>query len=194
MFANRRRAAPVSGQSATNARFDLLFASDIEGGIGKNNSIPWDLPADRKYFRDETITTSDPALKNAVIMGKNTWLSLPDKYRPLPNRLNIVLTSRNELVLPEGAFACTSLDEALEYISTRQVDRIFVIGGAYVFKQALKHERCGLLYLTEIMQNFHCDVFLPDFKQDFTLVSSSELMHENGIDYRFTVYQRNSDA
>ena len=172
-------------------RFDLVIACDGEGGIGKKNNLPWRLPGDVKHFRTLTSTVSElqPAgIFNAVIMGRKTWESLPQRFQPLPNRINVVLTRDRSYRVPAGALAAASLDEALEKLTSMPCHRVFVIGGAAVLADAMKHERCGLLYLTEIAQVFDCDVFLPSIHERFHLVSAGESRLENGIEYAINVY------
>lgn len=172
-------------------RFDLVVACDLNRGIGKNNSIPWRLPGDLKQFRKLTSTSSTPGLYNAVIMGRRTWESIPPKYRPLADRYNVVLTRNLNYEVPQGVFRCASLDEAFELLSQGPVDQVFIIGGAEIYNQAIQHERIGLLYLTEVRGQFDCDAFFPEYKDLFQLVSTSEIQHENGIDYCFKVYKPN---
>lgn len=173
-----------------NNTFDLVIACDAQGGMGKNNDLPWKIPGDIEHFRILTSQSTSADLKNAVIMGRRTWQSLPAKFRPLPNRINVVLTRDHDYVVPEGVLVCSSLDEALEKLAQQKVDRVFVIGGAEVLRKAMQHPRCGLLYLTEIQQSFDCDVFLPDHKELFQLQSGSSVKHENGIDYSINIYSR----
>lgn len=74
-------------------KFSLVVAATVpEFGIGFNGSIPWRIPEDLKFFKETTTSTKDESKQNAVIMGRKTWESIPSKYRPLPSRLNIVLT------------------------------------------------------------------------------------------------------
>lgn len=173
-----------------NDKFDLVIACDAQGGMGKNNDLPWKIPGDVEHFRILTTQSTSADLKNAVIMGRRTWESLPAKFRPLPNRINVVLTRDRGYEVPEGVLVCSSLDEALAHLAQQKVDRVFVIGGAEVLRKAMHHQRCGLLYLTEIRQTFNCDVFLPDHKELFELLSESPARHENGVDYSINIYSR----
>ncbi|MES1912411.1 MAG: hypothetical protein MHM6MM_004690, partial [Cercozoa sp. M6MM] len=125
-------------------------------GIGRQGSLPWRLPSDMRYFRDLTQTvTKKKKSYNAVIMGRVTWESIPERFRPLPDRLNIVLTrdvtSLQHLSDTPMTLVCNSIDEALEKVhEDTKCDRVFVIGGASVYEQAMQDDRCAEVYLTEI--------------------------------------------
>ncbi|MCA9804646.1 MAG: dihydrofolate reductase [Cyanobacteria bacterium HKST-UBA02] len=172
-------------------RFDLVVATDLNSGIGKNQAIPWRLKGDLKYFKDLTSHTEEEGKKNACIMGRATWESIPAQFRPLPDRYNLVLTSNPDYPLPEGVFRAASLDEALDFLGQGPVDRVFIIGGSRVYQEAFSHDRMGLIYLTEVRARFECDRFFPEFKDFFTLISCSELQSEGGIEYCFKVYRPN---
>src|SRR3990172_2849902 len=128
-------------------KFSIIAAADKKMGIGIGNKLPWKLAGDLKYF-SETTTKASPGKMNAVIMGRKTWESLPEKHRPLAGRLNVVL-SRNELPLPDGVLRASSLDDAFEKLSApprhegglrrADVDEVFVIGGASLDEQAIHH-------------------------------------------------------
>lgn len=171
-------------------RFAIIAAMDQNRGIGINNKLPWRLKGDLEFF--SRITSVAPPMKiNAVIMGRKTWESLPPKSRPLPNRLNIVLTRQN-YELPSDVLKAASLDETLEVLSQRSdLHEIFVIGGANVYEQAIQHPSCHKIYLTEVLGNFECDTFFPAIPQHFTKISSSEIYHENDLGYRFLVFESN---
>lgn len=172
-------------------KFDIIVACDLKGGIGKNNALPWRIARDLKYFRDLTSTTPVPEVLNAVIMGRKTWESIPDAHRPLKGRINIVLSRNPAYPMPEGHFVCGSLDEALELLIPAPVDRVFVIGGAEIYAQAMQHPSCGLLYLTQVRAVFDCDTYLPDFRPTYQLLSCSEVEQENNLEFVFKVYQFN---
>jgi dihydrofolate reductase/thymidylate synthase len=151
-------------------RFNIIAAVDKFYGIGINNRLPWKkLKYDMQYFQN--ITTSNlPFKQNAVIMGRNTWESIPHKYRPLPNRKNIVISS----TLADGGNATVkaSLDSALECCN--DVDDIYVIGGSQLYKEALGHPGLENLYLTHIDKEYNCDTFFPItddiIKNDFNVI------------------------
>ncbi len=148
-------------------KFSIIVAIDEKGGIGKNNTLPWHIPADLKHFKE--ITTG-----GTVIMGRNTWESIPEKFRPLPNRLNIVLTGNLNYLVPEGVKLASSLDGALAI----SAGKTFVIGGAKVFEDAIRHEDCEELIITRVYGDFNCDTFFPHIPSYFEKMSESEIQHE----------------
>jgi dihydrofolate reductase len=132
--------------SAALKPLSLIVACTSEGGIGNGGELPWRIPGDMAYFKRIT-TDQEPAgaggRLNAVVMGRKTWESIPAKFRPLPNRVNVVL-SRNPaaLDLPAGVLRAASIEDALAAVDNRaDIDQCFVIGGAEVYKQALGLER-----------------------------------------------------
>lgn len=141
-----------------DTRFSIIVACTRDGGIGKDNAIPWHIPADLKHFRK--VTTSCPeGLANVVIMGRNTWESLPRK--PLPSRINIVVSSQLNLV-NEDTYVVKSLNDALELVtSLPNVHETFVIGGSRLYKEALEHTHCGKAYVTHVHGEYECNVFFP---------------------------------
>lgn len=130
----------------------LIAAVSKNHVIGKNNDLPWKLPDDMKYFMETT-------REHAVIMGRKNFDSLPPKYKPLKDRLNIVITRRKEILKDFDVRAVGSIDEA--FAQAPQSEEVFVIGGAEIFKQTL--DRADRLYITEIDAIVDGDVFFPDY-------------------------------
>jgi len=159
-------------------------------GIGKDNTIPWagGVKGDMAFFRQLTSSTHDPLKKNAVIMGRKTWESLPDRFRPLPYRLNIVLSS----TLAAGVVVQPSLEAALAYVwDTRRcdVEGVFVIGGAQVYAAALAHPACTALFITRLARRYKCDVFFPEVPSRFSQCSSlTGKKTENDLEYDILKY------
>lgn len=153
--------------------FSIVVAHDESLGIGKDGDMPWHLPKDLAHFKNITTETSGNT-PNSVIMGRKTWDSIPERFRPLPDRHNIVL-SRSELTLPEGVFHAKSLNEALELSVTLGSEKRFVIGGGIVFKEGLNHPNKTHLYATTIHSTYDCDTFFPDYSSSF---SKKELLSE----------------
>jgi dihydrofolate reductase/thymidylate synthase len=130
-------------------------------GIGAGGKLPWRLRADMAFFKQLTRSTSDPLKRNAVIMGRKTWLSIPGKFRPLDDRVNVVL-SRNpdaasELDLPPGVLLAPSLESALELLAPtsdvgKTVETVYVIGGGSVYEEAVGMPNCEKVHITHIEQ------------------------------------------
>lgn len=173
---------------------ELVVACDLERGIGKDDALPWRLSGDLKHFRDITTASADPAsAPNAVIVGRKTWESIPAKRRPLPNRINLVLTRDVSYEVPEGVLKASSLDEALDMLKMINVNKCFVIGGGQIYHEAIVHPWCDFIHLTEVMGAFECDTFFPDYTDHYQAQSSSDVLEENGIQYRFHLLKRRPD-
>ena len=159
-------------------RISIVAALARGGVIGRDNEIPWRIPEDARHFR--VLTMGHP-----VVMGRRTWDSLPDPYRPLPGRRNIVL-SRDPEWRAEGAERAGSLDEALDLVNG--APRVFVIGGAGVYEAALPI--ADELLLTEIDARFGADTFFPAWAPgDFVETARETLHSEQGFDYSFVAYR-----
>ena len=163
--------------------FSIISALDENRGIGHKNGLPWHLPADLKHFKETT-------LGGTVIMGRKTWESIPEKYRPFKDRLNIVV-SRSELELPEGVILAHSLNEALDLAEQHEPERkAFVIGGATLYGEAIQHPACEELILTELEGTFECDAFFPPISEEWHEEKSSGLQEEGELRFTFKTYRR----
>ncbi|MBI4426532.1 MAG: dihydrofolate reductase [Candidatus Kerfeldbacteria bacterium] len=169
----------------------MIAAVDAKRGIGIANKLPWNLKGDLDHFRKLTVGQFDAGRVNSVIMGRTTWDSLPAKFRPLPQRLNIVLTRDPAGFVPApNVLVAKSLDEALQLAEQYGSGDIFVIGGASVYAQAIVHPACTKLYLTEIQQTFQCDTFFPGIPPAFHETSRSDSHEEGGVKYQFVTYEK----
>jgi dihydrofolate reductase len=151
--------------------------------IGRNNDLPWRLPDDMKFFMQST-------KGHYVIMGRKNYDSLQDKFKPLPNRTNIVVTRQKELDAP-GCIVVHSVENALGIAKENHEQEAFVIGGAEIYKIALP--MAHRLYLTEIHANVEGDTYFPEFdKKEWKEVSrlphSADERHPFAFD--FVVYER----
>jgi dihydrofolate reductase/thymidylate synthase len=174
--------------------FAIIVAVDTRFGIGKNGGLPWRLPGELKHFARITRTVNDPHKQNAVIMGRKTWESLPSKFSPLPGRINIVLTRDQKYSLPRGVYRAASLETATHALAreplSHLVESVFVVGGAQVFREALRTDACREIFLTKIFEDFGCDTFMPDDLSCYQLISQSAPMVEDGVSYVFCRYVR----
>lgn len=154
----------------------IIVATDKQGGIGINNSLPWHLPEDLAHFKS---TTSG----HAIIMGRKTFDSIG---RVLPNRRNVVVT-RNLDWKHEGVEAVNSLHSAQEILAK---DHAFVIGGAQIYQQAMSI--ANRLIITEIQENFACDAFFPkiDPTQWEEISRESHYSEKNHFNYSFVTYKK----
>jgi dihydrofolate reductase len=141
--------------------------------IGRDGELPWHLPSDMRFFRELTTGAT-------VVMGRRTWESLPERFRPLPNRRNIVL-SRLRCEAP-GADVFPALEEAL---ATCDGD-VFVIGGGATYEAALPLADC--VYATEIDAEVAGDTVFPELT-GWRCVESSDVTVENGHTFRFRRYE-----
>ena len=133
---------------------------DRNGLIGKNNQLPWHLPADLKHFKQ--VTMGKP-----VIMGRKTFESIG---KPLPGRVNIVLTSRTMYQSP-GCIVANSLDAAIE--AAGPVSEVMIIGGAALYKDALP--RVDRIYLTEVQAELEGDTWFPSLNEsEWVVVQQTE--------------------
>jgi len=161
----------------------LIAAVAANRVIGKDNQLLWHLPEDMRHFRETT-------RGKPVIMGRRTWESLPDSFRPLPGRHNIVV-SRNPAYQASGASLCASLEDAL--LKAGDAAEVFVIGGAELYRQAMPLAR--RLYLTEIEESFAGDVLFPEVPpQEWEEISRQAQRGSTGLVFSFAVYQRRGQA
>ncbi|KAL7605045.1 bifunctional dihydrofolate reductase-thymidylate synthase [Lactuca sativa] len=177
--------------------YQVIVAATRAMGIGKDGKLPWRLPSDLKFFKDVTMTTSDPVKKNAIIMGRKTWESIPLEHRPLTGRLNVVLTrSRTfDIATAENVLMCGSMISALELLASSpyclSIERVFVIGGGEILRESLNAPGCDAIHITEIETDIDCDTFIPSINiSDFQPWYSSFPLLENGIRHSFTTYVR----
>ena len=166
----------------------LIVAVDENFGIGINGHLPWKFKKEYKYFRDTTKKTDDSTKQNMVIMGKNTWASLPPEYRPLPDRKNMVLTS-DVTYSVHGAQTVQSIDEALK-LADEKNEKIFILGGGQVFAEALKRPDITGIYLTKICHTFECDTFFPVLPKEFDKIKTLGADEENEIRFEYYLYHK----
>uniref|UniRef100_A0A5K3F6Z2 dihydrofolate reductase n=1 Tax=Mesocestoides corti TaxID=53468 RepID=A0A5K3F6Z2_MESCO len=195
----------------TLKRLNVIAAVASNGGIGKANKLPWKISIlfAEPSCNKKRIWTFSPELqrllkkvchlwyvinlvplgrRNAVILGRNTWASIPPKFRPLPNRINVIVSTQLESSFDDSIRLVESLhDDGL-------VDEVFVIGGSRIYEAALEQKAYPVrIYCTHIMRDFDCDVFFPSL--DWQQLRSVKLdtvdscvKHCGDIEFRFAVY------
>lgn len=159
-------------------RLHLIFARASNGVIGRNNALPWHLPEDMAHFKRTTLGCP-------VIMGRKTWDSLPPKFRPLPGRLNIVVT-RDAQWQADGAARAGSLQEAMALCPPGA--NAWVIGGAQIYAAALPLADTAVV--TEIAQDFEGDAFAPTFSPQWRETAREAHVAASGLPYAFVTLER----
>ena len=166
--------------SSTQPIISAIVAMTENRVIGKNNQLPWHLPADLQHFK--TITMGNP-----IVMGRKTYESIG---RPLPHRINIVLTRAKAFNAP-GCIVVTSIEEAMQCAKEKNSKEIFIIGGAEIYRQLLPYIQ--RFYLTIVHQDFDGDVYFPALNphewHEVTRIKH-EADEKNVYDYSFVTLER----
>lgn len=152
----------------------LIVAKGAQNEIGKNNDLIWHLPADMRFF---TQTTKG----NIVLMGRKNWESIPLKYRPLSERINVVVT-RNSSFNDSDCTVFHSIESAIAYYQkepTHAGKNLFIIGGGQIYQYCLEHNLLDEMYITYIDETFEADTYFPNFNADQW---QQEVIMEHGID------------
>jgi dihydrofolate reductase len=135
----------------------LIVALDAENGIGKNNDLMWNLPSDMRFFKDTT-------KGHVVIMGRKNYDSIPEKYRPLAGRTNVVLSRKKDFEAPD-CLVFDSFENCLAALELAPDQKAFIIGGAEIYKLALESGLVKEMFLTHIDKTYGADTFFPNFEE-----------------------------
>jgi dihydrofolate reductase len=166
--------------------YSIILASTLDGGIGHNNIIPWNIPDEMHLFR--TITTETKNYKkNVLIMGRKTWESI--NCKPLKNRLNIIITSDNHFVNSENVKSFSNIKNAFEYCEKRiDIYKVFVIGGKMIYDLCFSKYSNNIenVYLTIINKNYNCNTKI-DLK---VILKNYEAVIESVIFHKFFLHMR----
>ncbi|EGD81563.1 hypothetical protein PTSG_02278 [Salpingoeca rosetta] len=173
----------------------VVVAATLQWGIGRDGTLPWKLRGDMKHFRKVT-TEAAPGKRNAVIVGRATYESIPEKFRPLKNRWNIVLSSNTAFrdSLPADVASCSSFEDAVRLCQDKEdIDRIMVIGGARCIKEALQRPDCQHIFFTRVKAEVPCDTFIEPI-DDKTFQENPAFpkveLEEEGIPYEILLLSR----
>ena len=160
---------------------NLIVNVDKNWAIGLGSKLLVRIPQDMKYFR--SMTTG-----HVVVMGRKTLESFPES-KPLPNRVNIVLT-RDQGYQAPGALVVHSMEELKEEVEQCSGEEIFVIGGGQIYRELLP--LCDKAYVTKVDRAFDADVYFPDLDQDpqWKMTKVSEEQTYFDLEYVFAVYER----
>lgn len=155
---------------------NIIVAIDENRGIGFEGNLLVSIPEDLRFFKQKTTG-------NVVVMGRKTLESLPNK-RPLPNRVNIVL-SQNPTYEVDGAIVVHSIKECKDVLKNYPSEQIYIMGGASIYEAFMPE--VDVMYVTKICHTFQADAYFPEFEQ-WVLVEKSEMKCHNGINYQFETY------
>jgi len=139
-------------------KISLIVAMDAERGIGKNNDLMWHLPADMQFFK--TCTKG-----HIVVMGRKNYDSIPEKFRPLPGRENVVLTRNTDFSAP-NCLVFHDLKDCLNHFKNETERTVFIIGGGEIYRLALALNVVEEMYITHVNGLFQADTFFPVFNEN----------------------------
>jgi dihydrofolate reductase len=154
--------------------------------IGKDNDLVWHLPADMAFFKKSTAGA-------AVLMGRRNYYSIPEKYRPLPKRRNIIITRQENLHINEDVIIKNSVEEGVEWAKENGEDQLYIIGGGQIYDYCIKHDIASEMYLTWIEEEFKGDTFFPEFDSstwEQNTIFRNKADDENPYDFRIVHYSK----
>ena len=158
-------------------KLHLIYARARNGTIGKDNQMPWHLPEDLAHFK--RVTLGQP-----VIMGRKTWDSLPARFRPLPGRVNIVITRQSDWQA-EGALRAGSVEEAIRFCG--DASDAWIMGGAEIYRQA--EPLASTAVVTEIDADFEGDAFAPQLGAHWQEIQRVSHIAASGLGFAFATYR-----
>ena len=164
----------------------MIVAMDRDGCIGKGNGLPWRLSSDMARFK--RLTEADGF--NSVVMGRRTWESLPERFRPLPERVNIVM-SRDTDWEDEGAVTALYVGRAIEIAFAEGSDECWIIGGAQIYEMFI--DRVEEIHVTEVQTNKSGDVFFPKWDRSLwtqQLIQTVESDEDNEYDSTYSIWTK----
>jgi dihydrofolate reductase len=166
-------------------KVSLIVAAAENGVIGKDNDLIWHLPKDMLFFKETT-------LNHHVIMGRKNFESIPHKYRPLPNRTNIVITRQPDYKA-DGCVVVNSVEAALEIAKENGDKEPFIIGGGQIYKLALEANLVDRIYLTKIHHTFDGDTFFPELNNKWKELNKTvnKADEKHAYDYDYITLERN---
>jgi len=159
----------------------IICAVDNNNGIGLNGNLLYRSKKDMDFFKITT-TNCIKNKRNAVIMGSNTWFSIPDKFKPLSERINIIISNKNKNFIEnmwnsnENVLVFNSLDESVDYLKMElSIDKIFVIGGAKLYSEAMNNKYCKYLFITKFNYFTENDTIFSQIDNDkYRLIDYTE--------------------
>jgi dihydrofolate reductase len=170
----------------SNVIYNMIVAYDKLRGIGKNNTLPWHFPEDLKRFSKLT----KGAGNNAIVMGRNTWISLPKK--PLPKRDNLILstTLKSAEENSDNIRIFSNTNSLHEFCKEKNYDMVWIIGGSQIYKELLTEFNINSVYVTQIDKVYQCDTGFPSL-DDWNIISNEDNMINN-VKVAYQIYKKDS--
>jgi len=163
-------------------KVSLIVAVAKNNAIGKNNDLLWHLPADMKHFKQLTSG-------HCVLMGRKNFESIPEKFRPLPNRTNIIITRNKDLQI-ENCKVFNSIKEGIEFAKSTGEQELFIIGGGEIYRESLEQNLIRKIYLTRVHQSFEADTFFPELDENkWKVLSEIFLVKDEKNPFDCTFYE-----
>jgi len=176
-----------------SAVIGVIWAQAQDRVIGAEGTMPWHVPEDMAYFKQ--VTRGSP-----VVMGRRTWESLPEAFRPLPGRVNVVITSddaRAQQLSEQGALTASSLDEGIQRAQPHaaETSTVWIMGGGAIYAEAIDKGLARVAAVTQLDLSVEGDTYAPELNpEQWHLVSAAPEAgwqpSESGIGYRFETYAR----
>lgn len=160
-------------------KVSLIVAVSENGVIGKDNDLIWHLPKDMKFFKETT-------KGHHVIMGRKNLESIPHKFRPLPNRVNVIITRKTDYKA-DGCIVVNSLEDALAVAKENGEKEPFIIGGGQIYKLALDKNLVDRIYITKINHSFEGDTYFPKITEEWKEISKESYNADEKHKYSFTI-------
>ena len=166
-------------------KVSIIVAVSENNVIGKDNDLIWHFPKDTKFFKETT-------LGHHVIMGRKNFESIPHKYSPLPNRVNVIITKQKKY-LAKGCVVVNSIQSAIQVAMQNGDKEPFIIGGGQIYKMALEENIVDKIYLTRIHHSYDGDTFFPVIGPEWKEISrvSCKADEKHAHDYSFLTFEKN---
>ena len=172
-------------------KVSLLVAFDLHKAIGFQNTLPWDAPEELRWVSYVTRKVQDPNKRNAVLMGRKTWESIPRQRRPLHGRLNLVVSST--LIIGQAysdVEAFRDFESAIEHVNSMpNIETVFLFGGESIYRQGMDSDIVDEILATEINTECHADTYFPPIPVEFHMTSVRHVTLGQ-LDARRLVYKR----
>tara|TARA_B100000945_G_scaffold263336_1_gene222110 strand:+ start:626 stop:1129 length:504 start_codon:yes stop_codon:yes gene_type:complete len=162
----------------------IIVAASTNNVIGKDNDLIWHMPNDMNFFKETTQARH-------VIMGRKNFESIPHKFRPLPNRTNIIVT-RDVNYRAEDVLVVNSLEDGIDFAKSNNEIEAFVIGGGEIYKLALERNLIDKIYLTRIHHNFEGDTYFPDLSNLWKVTNRKDCYKDDrhAYDYSYLTLEK----